>query len=71
MLYCHSVVLHDEYSEPESKQSELFLLSESENFYRISDSENDSLEFVSLQPKFLLQEKIKSKYLFNVLKESI
>ena len=39
----------------ESKISELFVLSESlsesENFSRISDFENDSLEFVWLQPK--------------------
>ena len=35
----------------ESKISKLFLVSESENFNRISDSENDSLEFVWLQLK--------------------
>ena len=35
----------------ESKVSELFLLSVSENFIQISDSENDSLEFVCLQLK--------------------
>ena len=35
----------------ESKISELFLVSESRNFNRISDSENDSLEFTCLQLK--------------------
>ena len=35
----------------ESKISELFLVSESENFNRVIDSENDSLEFVCLQLK--------------------
>ena len=35
----------------ESKISELFLVSESENFNRISDFENDSLELVCLQLK--------------------
>ena len=32
----------------ESKISELFLVSELQNFNRYSDSENDSLEFVCL-----------------------
>ena len=35
----------------ESEISKLFLVSESENFNRISDSENNSLEFVCLQVK--------------------
>ena len=35
----------------ESKISELFLVLESENFSRISDSKNDSLKFVCLQLK--------------------
>ena len=55
----------------ESKLSESFLVWESENFNKISDSENDSLEFVCLQLKFLLQVIIKSKYLFCALKESV
>ena len=39
----------------ESKISELFLVLESENFSRISDSKNDSLEFVCLQLKLQSQ----------------
>ena len=55
----------------ESEISKLFLVSESGNFDQISDNENDSLEFVCLIPKFLLQIIIKSKYLFDALKESV
>ena len=46
-------------------------VSELENFNQISNSENDSLEFVCLQLKILFQVIIKNKYLFGALRESI
>ena len=49
------VIISDETStrnwNRESKISQLFLVLESENFNRISDSKNDSLKFVCLQLK--------------------
>ena len=50
----------------ESKISELFLLSESENFNRISDFENDSLEFACLQLEYFFSKQLPFSFHFIV-----